>query len=296
MNASLIDLQLKQLTQLCLATHNYDKLGSVLITLISNRLDEIGVQLGIKPRAKGDNKEERMAQYMDMINNLLYSNFGLTLFCAALIEKIRYNEVIMLRRRNPLDYSQIQVIRTLIHAYYELRKLEVPNVYETFSPHELFQIPSEKMFSFLSNGKPKKKASMGGITPLILQKIQDHERTAERQLQSHYDPELFERTLQLKAIRKSFQTQNQQSGKIILEGALKENINYLRAKERLIQYLLLGWIVLFCMLGAVILTQTILYPATAFGVSPYLLLIFGSSAVLILLYRYYNHLGGGLSL
>jgi len=137
---------------------------------------------------------------------------------------------------------------------------------------------------------------MGGITPLILQKIQDHERTAERQLKNHYDPELFERPLQLKAIRKSFQTQNQKSGKIILEGALKENINYLRAKERLIQYLLLGWIVLFCMLGAVILTQTILYPATAFGVSPYLLLIFGSSAVLILLYRYYNHLGGGLSL
>ena len=288
MKEPLIDLQLKHLTQLCIATQNYSKLGSVVSILISNRLDEIGIKLGIKPREK-DNGES-MAAYMEMINRILHNNFGLTLFSPTLHEKVRYNEVVITRRSKPLDCNHIEITRNLIQCYYELRKLDVPNLYQTISSEEIIEIPNVKVLSFLSKGRAKEKNGMKGITPLVLQKIRDEERNAERQLQNHYDPELFERTLQLKTIRKSFQ--NQKSGKITIEGSLKDNINYMRTKERLMQYLLIGWILALCMLGAVVLTQSILFPATAFGVSPYLLVIFGACVLLILLYRYYSNSGG----
>lgn len=292
MNDSLVDMQLKQLTRLCLSTRNYSKLGAVAITLISNQLDAIGIQLGIKPRNK--DAAESMAAYMQMVNALLQTNFGLTLFPADLLEKLRYMEAILSRRTTPLDEGTIEIIRTLIYCYYELRRLEVPNVYQTLAQHEFFREPQGNILSFLSRGgSAKKRQSMKGITPLILQKLHEEEKTAEQQLQYHYDPALFEKTLQLKTIRKSFQ--RQKSGKIVIQGSLHDNINYLQSKEQLLQYFLLGWILVLCMLGTVVLTQTIFYPATVFGTSPYLLIIFGPCAILILLYRYYSQLGGDMT-
>lgn len=290
MNDSLVDLQLKQLTKLCLASQNYTKIAHVVMNLISNRLDEIGIRLGIKPRDKIN--EETLAAYIETINSILKSNFEVELFPNDLLEKLRYYEIVLKRRKKPLDFTHIKIIRTLIHYYYELRKLDVPDVHQTISSQEILHIPQVKLLSFLSGNKSKAKKQMGGITPLVLHKIRMEERDVEQKLHERYNPELFEKLLQLKTIRKSFQ--KEKSGKITIEGTLKDNINYFHSKEKLIQYFLIGWIILLCIFGVMVLAQTLLFPITAMGVSPYLLIIFGACLLLILIYRYYLRSGGDL--
>jgi len=290
LNEALVDLQLKQLTKLCLANKNYKKLAGVIMSLVSNRLDEIGIRLGIKPREKDTG--ESMGSFMESINSIIQSNFDIELFPYELLGKVRYNEAVLTRRNITLDLGHIETIRALIHCYYELRKLDIPDVYQSLSNQDVLQVPQVKLLSFMSGERSKSKRQMEGITPLILQKIRQQERDAERQLKQRYDPDLFEKILQLKAIRKSFQ--KKKSRTITIEGSIRDNINYLRSKERLIQYLLIGWIILLGMLGVVILTQTLLFPITTMGISPYLLIIFGPCVLLILLYRYYLKSGGGL--
>lgn len=289
MNESLVDLQLKQLTRLCLASENYTKIAEVVMNLISNRLDEIGIRLGIKPRDKIHG--ESMCTYTEVINSILKNNFEIELFPQELLEKLQYYETFLKRRKKPLELTHIDIVRTLIHYYYELRKLDVPDVYQTVSSQDVLHIPQIRLLSFLSGNKSKAKYQMGGITPLVMHKIRVEERNIEQKLHQHYDPELFEKLLQLKTIRKSFQ--KEKSGKISVEGALKDNINYFHSKEKLIQFFLIGWVILLGMLGIIVLTQTILFPLTAMGMSPYLLIIFGACFLLILIYRYYIKRGGG---
>ncbi|TFF90379.1 MAG: hypothetical protein EU548_03335, partial [Promethearchaeota archaeon] len=115
MNDSLVDLQLKQLTQLCLATRNFDKLGRITMILISNRLDEIGIRLGIKPRNK--QQEETMAAYMENINSVLEGNFRVKLFVDELIQELRYNEAVLMRRKAPLKDKHVELLRSTVCCY-----------------------------------------------------------------------------------------------------------------------------------------------------------------------------------
>ena len=285
MSEQLNDLKLKKLVELCLKTLNYKKLAVVGFTLISNQMDEIGVSLGIKPRNK--EKGEKIYSYMTMINEILQINFNISLFEEEMIETIRSIEIIFLRKRGDLSKPYIQ---SIFSYYYELRQLEVPNVYKAIRHEDLIQNPKLKLLSFLSG--QKEEHHQDGLYLLILQKIRDEERHMKEQLQSQFDPELFEKMLQLKSLRNSLE--RHRSGKITIQGTLRDNINYIRSKDNLVLYLLIGWIVLLGMIGVVIITETLLFPQISVVISSYLLLVLGPIAVLILLYRNYRKNRGGI--
>jgi len=279
----LIDLKLKKLVELCLETSNYKKLAVVGFTLISNRLDEIGIRLGIKSRNK--TQGEKVYEYMTIINEILYNNFTLTLFQNQMLDNLRKIEILFLRKRGDLS---LPFVKQIIGYYYDLRILDVPDVYQTYSKESLFDLPQLKAIPFLS-GKSNKN-SQGRLHPLILQKIREEERQVEMSLSTKFDSEMFEKAIRLKSIRKSIEKQH--SGKITVHGALKDNINYITSKENIIRYMILGWLGLFLMLGVSIIYQSIIFPEISMGVSVYLLLFFASVGFITLLYHYYNKNGG----
>ncbi len=285
MSEQLNDLKLRKLVELCLKTLNYKKIAVVGFTLISNRMDEIGVNLGMKPRNK--DKGEKIYNYMMMINEILQMNFNFSLFKEEMIENIRRIEILFLRKRGELSKPHV---KSIFSNYYELRQLEVPNVFQVINHQDLAQIPKLKLYSFLSGKKEDKHQD--GMYSLIQQKIIEEECQIKKQLQSQFDPESFEKMLQLKSLRNSLD--RHKSGKITIQGTLKDNINYVRSKDNLILYLLISWIVFLGMIGAVMITETLFFPQISIEISPYLLLLLGPIVILILLYRNYRKSRGGV--
>ncbi len=281
MNQHLIDLKLKKLIELCSETLNYKKIAVVGFILLSNRVDEIGVRFGIKPRNK--EKGEKIFEYMNIINEILNINFNIPLFKESMIEDICTIELLFLRKRGDISLPYIKDILTI---YYDLRSIDIPDVFQVISKDQMFQGSSLKVLSFFSGKNNEIKG--GKMRPLILQKLREEERQAEMSLAQQFDRTTFERTLQLKTIRQSIE--NQRSGKIRIQGALKDNINYIRSKENILYYLIIGWLLLFIMLGAIIIFESIIYPEITVGVSPYLLLVFGPCLFLILVYRFYKRI------
>ncbi|MFX1502763.1 MAG: hypothetical protein ACFFDH_17510, partial [Promethearchaeota archaeon] len=66
MNLSIIDAKLKNLIQVCKETENYKKLAVTSFILTSNMVNEIGIQLGVRPRNKVSG--ETIFEYMGLIN------------------------------------------------------------------------------------------------------------------------------------------------------------------------------------------------------------------------------------
>jgi len=275
----LIDLKLMKLIELCSVTFNYKKVAVVIFTLLSNRLDEIGIKLGIRPRNK--EKNEKIYEYMDLINEIIQNNFSLNLFKEEMINRIRTIEILFLRKRGDISRP---FIKDIITFYYNLRSILIPDIFQTDSKEKIYVQPSIQAFSFLRGNDSKKPGSR--LRPLILQKLKEEERQAKLCLTNKYDPTIFEKTIRLKSIRNSIENEN--SNKIKIQGSLKDNFNYIRSKENIPRYLIIGFLTLFLMIGGIIVFQSILYPRASIGLSTYLLILFGSSMVLIFLYQYYK--------
>ena len=283
MNDHLIDLKLKKLIELCSQTLNYKKVAVIGFILLSNQLDEIGIRLGIRPRNR--QKGEKLHEYMMKVNEIFQKNFDLSLFKEVMINNLRTIEIIFLRKRGNLSISYI---KELISLYYNLRALDVPDLHQTYSKEQIFeQTPLNALF-FFSGKNPNKHESR--LYPLILQKIREEEKQAKMNLKAKFNTEEFSKLIQLKTIRSTLEKGH--SHKISVQGALKDNINYVTSKENINLYLVLGWVLLFIMLSVSMIYQTIILPEVTMGLSPYLLGFVVSCIFLILVYRYYNNGGG----
>ncbi|MFX0135494.1 MAG: hypothetical protein ACFFDN_17755 [Candidatus Hodarchaeota archaeon] len=125
MNFSVIDAKLKNLIQVCRETGNFKKLAVVSFILTSNKVDEIGIKLGIRHRNRSSG--EKLFEYMELINKFFEDNLKISIFQNNYIEEIRDCELLFLRNKGIIPYDYI---KTMFHTYYELRKLEVPNLHK----------------------------------------------------------------------------------------------------------------------------------------------------------------------
>jgi len=277
MKEQLLDLKLKRLIQLCKETHNYQKLAVVAFVLTSNATDEIGIRLGIRPREK--RSEEKIFEYMELINNIFALNFKIHIFKPEIIETLTQIELLFLKTQGGLNLDQIGKI---FDVYYELRKLEVPNLHENINPDAFDRNRTISMFSFLSGGKRKKESS---FKPILLQKFKEEETALKIQLGKKFDKELFEKILHLKTIRKNIEQKSK--GKIVISGSLKDNISYTQSKQHIGQFLVFGLIILFVMIGIVTIVESILYGFLSVTISYNTLICFGVVFVLYFINKTY---------
>ena len=280
MSERLLDVKLKRLIQLCKETGNYKKLAVVSFVLVSNAVDEIGIKLGIRTRERGSG--ESIFEYMKLVNNIFALNFNISVFKPELIEKLSQIELLFLKRQGDINLEQVKGV---IEAYYELQKLEVPNLHEKINSEALNRNRTVSMFSFLSGGQSKKQKSENTLNPILMQRFKDEEKALQIQLEHKFDKNAFEKILHLKTVRNKLEQKS--TGKIAISGALKDNISYRQSKENIGQFLVIGLIVLFAMIGVVVLVESFMYGVLSMSISNTTLICVGVIVILIFINKLY---------
>jgi hypothetical protein len=269
----LLDLKLKRLIQLCKETGNYKKLAVVSFMLVNNAVDEIGVKLGMRTREKGSG--ENIFEYMKLVNKIFTFNFNITVFKLEMIQNLCQIELLFLKRQGDINLEQVKGV---IEMYYELRKLEVPNLHEKINSEVLNRNRTVSMLSFLSGGQSKRKKSENILNPILMQRFKDEEKALQIQLEHQFDKNAFEKVLQLKTVRKNLEQKSR--GKIVISGALKDNISYRQSKENIGQLMIFSLIIIFAMIGAVLLVESFMYGVLSMSISNTTLICFGVIVVL----------------
>ena len=277
MNYAQIDIKIKSLIQICKETENFKKLSVVSFILTSNLLNEIGVKLGIRPRnLKSD---EKIFEYMKIINEVIEDNLKVSLFNEKDIDSIREIEGVFLLKRGDIP---LRFIKKMFSIYYELRKIDVPNLHENTNQDEF---PLTTSFNLNSNNSFKKNNDNNKFTPLILHKIREKELIIQKDLKKAFNKESFEAAIYLKKFKDSLA--NRGSNKIKLQGQLKDSIRYQRALDGIIGHVFIGFSIIFMMLGLVIVIETMIYPDLTVIFSVFILMFFGPVLLLFLIYWYY---------
>ena len=275
----MLDLKLKRLIQLCKETHNYKKLAVVSFVLTSNTIDEIGIKLGMRPREK--NSGEKLFEYMELVNKVFKVNFSVNVFRSELIDILKGIELLFLRKEGELS---LEYVKKIFEIYYELRKLDVPNLHDNINSEIIDKNRTISLFSFLSgNQNAKRKNNL--FKPILLHRFREEEEALKYQLNKKFDKNTFEKILQLKTIRKGIE--QKKGGKIVISGSLKDNISYKQSKEQVGQFLVIGIIILFAMVGSVSLIEALMYGFLSVAISYNLLVCFGAIVVLYFVNKTY---------
>ena len=280
MSERLLDVKLKRLIQLCKETGNYKKLAVVSFVLVSNAVDEIGINLGMRTRERGSG--ESIYEYMKLVNNIFTLNFNVSVFKPELIKKLSQTELLFLKRQGNINLEQVKGV---FEAYYDLQKLEVPNLHEKINSEALNRNRTVSMFSFLSGGQSKKQKSENTLNPILMQRFKDEEKALQIQLEHKFDKNAFEKILHLKTVRNKLEQKSR--GKIAISGALKDNISYRQSKENIGQFMIIGLIVLFAMIGVVVLVESFMYGVLSMSISNTTLICVGVIVILIFINKLY---------
>jgi len=280
MKEQLVDLKLKRLIQLCKETQNYKKLAVVSFVLTSNTVDEIGIKLGMRPREK--NSGEKLFEYMELVNKIFNVNFSVNVFRLELIDVLKRIELLFLKKEGEL---RLEYVKEIFEIYYELRKLDVPNLHDNINSEIIDKNRTISMFSFLSGGQKAKRKNENLFNPILLHKFKEQEEALQYQLNKRFDKNTFEKILQLKTIRKGIE--KKKGGKIVISGSLKDNISYKQSKEQVGQFLIIGIIILFAMVGSISLIEALMYGLLSVAISYNLLVCFGAIVVLYFVNKTY---------
>ncbi len=280
MKEQLLDLKLKRLIQLCKETKNYKKLAVVSFILTSNTIDEIGIKLGMRPREK--NAGEKIFEYMELVNKVFALNFKISVFKPKVIEILSQIELLFLKKQGDLGLDHVKEV---FDIYYELRKLEVPNLHENINSDVLNRNRSISMFSFLSGNQNSRNKKESAFKPILLHKFKEEEKALRIQLEKEFDKEIFEKILHLKTMRKNIEQRSK--GKIIISGSLKDNISYRQSKEQIGQFLVFGLIILFAMIGIVTVIESLMFGVLSVVISYNMLICFGAIIVLYFINKTY---------
>ena len=276
-----MDIKLKQLIDLCLQTKNYKKLSVMALVLNNNIILKIGLKLAINPILKDSN--DNISRHMTLINDLSHQNFKIFFFSQDDIVIINKIEKQFFEKKGKLS---IDLIKKAFSIYYDLRKLDIPNVRESLSSFES-PLSNFKIFSKGSNGR--NHGSNGGINQLILQKINNEEFSLADQvtMSNSFNSQDIKNIIHLKKMKKAltnqYKTSNDSSN-----AKIKDFMEYQSKSGNFFLYaFLIASIIFFCF-GTVILIETIVFPFLLMVLSPILLIFFGFGLLSILSFNYFS--------
>ncbi|MFX1364511.1 MAG: hypothetical protein ACFFCE_19485 [Promethearchaeota archaeon] len=281
MNFENQDLKLKTLIQVCKETGNLKKMAIVCFELISRKLDEIGVKLGVRKRLDSG---ETLVEYMELINQIFLDNLGISIFQDNIIEKISECEPLFLKNRGNIPFSSI---RTIFKVFYELRKLDVPNLHREFDDYDIMTISPYRLRSFFSsNSRDRHNNSTSVLEPMILQKIKEKQLSLQKQSQNSFNRYSLETAISLKNVENSIRLKRKQK-KIKFEGKLKDSIRYQQSVENVVGYFIIGVVILLFILGISILLKLMIYPNIISTLSYWSMILIGGGALLLFIYIQY---------
>ncbi|MHA1149347.1 MAG: hypothetical protein ACTSR8_14015 [Promethearchaeota archaeon] len=277
MEDQLVDMKLKQLIKICKETGNIKKISSTCFILIGNELHRIGIYLGMRPRLK---EKEYYFQYMQNINAVIRKNLEIILIPEMLINRLKEIEFLFHKKKGiiPLVYT-----KNLIEIFYELRKVEVPNIFLLKWNEGLFAQNEMGILQSFYAGSSKKCGNTG-IKAVYLQKLKQKEQKLKHSLRSNFDPQVFESIIVINKLKKDLE---KDTGKIIINTTLSESMDYQRSLNSIVGYLYLGSFVLFLLLSITLILESILRPSLTLTLSGLLLVFIAPAVVCLVIYWNY---------
>lgn len=276
MNQELLNSKLKKLIQVCKETENYKKLAIVCFILISNLVNEIGLKLGARSRDR--EKDEKIYEYMKFINQVFLTNLNIQIFQEKIVNTVQRVEILFLRNRGEIPLTSLKII---FGVYFDLRSLEVPNFYKIIKEENFLNVPNLSLFSFLFT-KNKYTRNNDTFKSLILHKVKQKESEIQKNLKSSLNQDELETAFYLKKIKEAL---NNKNNKILIQGALKDNVVYRLSKKGMIKYFILGLFIFFLSIGIIILIEMYQYPNTTNTIGPFLLCTIFPSIFIFFFYQ-----------
>ncbi|MFW9873335.1 MAG: hypothetical protein ACFFG0_09550 [Candidatus Thorarchaeota archaeon] len=278
-NYQIFDLKLKRLIQACKETGNYKKLTVVGFIVTSNLVDEIALKLGMRPRNREKSKE-LLSEYMNTVNQIFEKNLHIKIFKTEMISTLKEIELLFLRNRGEIPYKHI---KNLIFLYYELRKIEVPNLYKGMTGEQFFDSSNLDMLNIDPWRRKQNKEPASKFKPILLQKIREQEKVVRRNLNKKLDHTNIERAIFLKKIKQTLTDEN--THRITIQGSLRDNINFTETKNMFLQYFIGGIISLFLCLIGLVVAEMVLFPNAIPVLGDLLLIFFGIVIIMIFSYK-----------
>ena len=246
MEETLIDAKLKRLISACLTTQNYRKLAVIGFTLLSNKANELGITAGLRPR--NHEKGENVFAYLTVLNRFLKDNIEIDLIPDDLVTNIQTSELLFLRKRGDIPK---EFIRNVFETYYDLSKIEVPNVDRSIGDFDDLDSNGMSMKSSFFSGKRQDR--IDPMRLMMMQVLQEKELRLRNLMRSNPTGETMEETMRLKAMR--IRLERSSSGKVKVAGNLRDNLTYRTSLSKLPGYFVFGTGIAFLLLGLVILAQ-----------------------------------------
>ncbi|MFW9895712.1 MAG: hypothetical protein ACFFD7_07900 [Candidatus Thorarchaeota archaeon] len=285
MSNKTLDLKLKSLIHACRATGNYKKLSVVGFILTSNIIDEISIKLGMRPRRKRE--QEKLFEYISLVNEIFLKNLNIKIFRSELVDSLKEVELLFLKTRGNLPY---EYVRQIIADYYELRKIEVPNLYKGMTGEDFNENSNMGILNYFSRRPNPRDNRENRFKPILLHTIHQKEKLLQSKLNEGLTQTDLETIIHLHKMKRSLVKKGKQ--KVLIQGPLKDNLIYEQSRNKLIGYLMLGIIIISLLFGVIVSVEIFYYPQTMKPLNHLVLISFGLVFLFIVIYRSYSKRGG----
>ena len=246
-------VKLKRFIELSLKGSKIRNATSVLYMLISNKVDEIGVKLGLIPRRKA--VQESLSDYMSLINKIFQINFEINIFPEVYITPLKVVELAFDRKAPQEEFSKTY-LKELTILYFALNQLQIPNLHQHLKDTEIMDNRTVTLMSFLGRKKNFTDNS-NPMKAILLQKIRQDQQELKTNLQYSMNQENLVKIIQLKSLERSL-LEHSKKNKIKISGSLQDNINYTVLASTSGHYGLLGITFAFIMIGILCITEMLL--------------------------------------
>jgi len=279
-----IDLKLKELVSLSKEINESKRAAIVFYLLIRKELNKKGICLGFSPLIS--KLEQKAFEYMGKINVVIEKTFHFHLFDKEMIGKVKKYELLYLKGPTRLSFGSL---KELITIYYDLRQLDVPNMYRLTEELQDNRTPLEQNVGKLASlnaqkrrGSFFKKPSPDHISHYLTLDLEQKERLTEGKLKKEYDKKQFQQLLYLRKLKKEIKDGG--NSKISFKGKLKDNAFYHQEINLVPGYFLIGLATLFAMMAVILFIQDFMVPEIAGIFTLFSFALFGGAFIIIILY------------
>jgi hypothetical protein len=247
------DVKLKRFIELSLKGNKVRNATSVIYMLISNKVDEISLKLGLIPRRK--EVHESLSDYMSLINKIFQINFEITIFPEVYITPLKVVELAFDRKALHDEFSKTY-LKELTVLYFALNRLQIPNLHQNLKDTEIMDNRTVTLMSFLGRKKNFTDNS-NPMKAILLQKIRQDQQELKASLQYSMNQENLVKIIQLKSLERSLLAGSRKN-RVKISGSLQDNINYTVLASTSDHYGLLGIMFTFIMIGFLCITEMLL--------------------------------------
>jgi len=266
--------KLLEATKLLIKNQNYNDLFKIYLDLIYNAIIEIGIKLNIRtPKSN-----EKIYDYMIIIDEFLLNNIDIVLFGEHIQKVINFHTLYDKVSNSSLENLIIDQydVKELVEEYYELKGIRVPNVFqgiESYKTSKYVNFQTLKAYNLVFGKKNKNYDNTNmedALQEMITKRIQNDTnkiRRAYKEGNLAFEKS-FRKLATLNSIQKNIETLKKKSHQIEITGTLSDNLEYKIYTLWMPGYLILSFGIISAIFLSFIFMEIILVPILSVSLYP----------------------------